>query len=235
MTVNGVDEPARPGGSAAEGHPSSLVYRTAARVRPLTGFWCFVRGDCSRARLRFGLFRPQRFDRVDARGPSRGEVAFSFSDADRRVPARPSSTSKPPAVCAWARAAQPSPNMNDLRYAFRQLALSRGLSTVIVLSLALGIGANATVFSRIETLLLRPLPGVAHPEELIILTTSQGGRMGDTVSRPPRRRRAHGRFRGVRRLAADARMPHDRPPVGMELRPDRHCQFLCRAAREAAI
>jgi predicted permease len=72
--------------------------------------------------------------------------------------------------------------MQDLKYAIRQLAKSPLFTVVAVFSLALGIGANATVLCWIENLLLRPLPGVARQEELVILTTSNGDRMGDTLS-----------------------------------------------------
>ncbi len=55
--------------------------------------------------------------------------------------------------------------LNDLRYAFRTLLKRPGPTAVAVLSLSLGIAANATIFSFINTLLFRPAP-VEAPGEL---------------------------------------------------------------------
>jgi putative ABC transport system permease protein len=58
--------------------------------------------------------------------------------------------------------------MNDLRYAVRMLLKNPGFSTVILLSLALGIAANTAMFSFVDAIILRPLP-LPEPEQLVKL------------------------------------------------------------------
>jgi predicted permease len=64
----------------------------------------------------------------------------------------------------------------DIRYGVRTMAANKAFSALAVLSLALGIGANTTIYSFMESILLRSLP-VADPESLVVLNWH---------SRPPR-------------------------------------------------
>ncbi len=61
--------------------------------------------------------------------------------------------------------------LQDFRYGVRVLRSNPGLATVAVLTLALGIAVNTTVFSWIDGVLLHPLPGVTATDRLVALGT----------------------------------------------------------------
>jgi predicted permease len=59
--------------------------------------------------------------------------------------------------------------MQDLVYAFRLIRRTPGVAITAIVSLALGIGVNALVFSVVNGLVLRPLPDVSEPDRVVFL------------------------------------------------------------------
>ena len=73
--------------------------------------------------------------------------------------------------------------VGDLPFALRLLTQSPAWTAVVTLSLALGIGANAVVFSVVDAVLLKPFP-YADPERLVLLWASKSEQVTRGISRP---------------------------------------------------
>jgi predicted permease len=61
----------------------------------------------------------------------------------------------------------------DVRYSLRMITKAPGFAAIAILTLALGIGANTTIFSWINSTLLNPVPGITNPSEVVSLTVGK--------------------------------------------------------------
>ncbi|MEP7344504.1 MAG: ABC transporter permease [Gemmatimonadaceae bacterium] len=72
----------------------------------------------------------------------------------------------------------------DLMYGLRQLRRERSFGIAVVVTLALGIGANATMFGILDHLFLRPPVAITHPEQLGVAALHATIRQGEIVQDP---------------------------------------------------
>ncbi len=96
--------------------------------------------------------------------------------------------------------------VRDVRDALRSLRRQPGFTAVAVLSLALGIGANTTMFTLLNAVLLRPLP-FPEPDRLVVLREQRLG-SAETVNVHPQNYLAwHARARAFEAIALSQTIP----------------------------
>jgi predicted permease len=99
--------------------------------------------------------------------------------------------------------------IQDLRQGLRMLLQSKGWTAMVVLSLALGIGANTAIFSAVNGLLLRKLP-VEDPDTLVRLTFAGQNEMANSTS-------GYGNLNSMNGVPMRASFPY---PMFQQLRKD---------------
>jgi predicted permease len=87
--------------------------------------------------------------------------------------------------------------LHDLRFACRTLARTPAVTTIAVLSLALGIGANTAIFSLIDTVLLKLLP-VREPQRLVLLSNPEANGVSVGTHSGERHLFSYGEFEHIR-------------------------------------
>src|SRR5881409_1369006 len=90
--------------------------------------------------------------------------------------------------------------LTDLRFAVRSLLRAKGLAITVIVTLALGIGANASIFSVVRGVLLRPLANREESRLIYIQQSAPGNGVENTAFSVPEIRDLRGRVKTVSAL-----------------------------------
>ena len=87
--------------------------------------------------------------------------------------------------------------LTDFRFAFRSLMRVKGLAATVVVTLALGIGANAAIFSVVRGVLLKPLVNRDEDRLIYIRQSARGAGMDNTTFSVPEIRDLQARVKSL--------------------------------------
>ncbi len=118
------------------------------------------------------------------------ELAATASSAPAAGETRTATRAALAAITSWALTRNSTPRaslmqnlFDDLRYSMRSLRRKPLFAVVAIITLALGIGANAAIFSVVNAVILRPLP-YPDPERLVVINSQFEGRTCCPISTP---------------------------------------------------
>ena len=149
----------------------------------MTHAWTWIRSVARRRRLENGLEEELQFH-VDQHAEKLRRAGLSAADARRQalirfggveaIKERTRDEIRPPLLDDSAR---------DIQYGFRLLRRAPGFAAAALLTLAIGIGGTAAIFSVVRTVVLEPLP-YAQPERTVVIWETSRGGQGRNVIAP---------------------------------------------------